>query len=307
MSAIFVAGLDGRGLLIEAPILQREGCVVEQKTSGRELIRDLMGSGARLVVLGPRLEDLVLADAVKRIRTTPRLRAVSILVLMPTSESPAVDRTVLDAGANAVLRRPLDRSLLESWLAKLLTVARRVEVRIPVDGQVVGSARHTSAGHFYGVARDLSTHGLLLACPMRLAMGHDLELDLRLSEAPMPLRLLGRVVRDAPDVRWPYLGYGIEFLSVPQTSLSAVEQIVRTGAARFGIPCEGGIHSTLRRGLWVYEVLQPTPCEDGWQVEIRRAPHDLWQPGNGGPFFVVSANSPTEALLSARSFLARNA
>jgi len=307
VSSIFVAGLDSRGLLIEAPILQREGCAVDQKTSGRELIRDLTGSGARLVVLGPRLEDLPLVDAVKRIRATPQLRAVSILALMPTSESPEIDQTVLGAGANAVLRRPLDRGVLESWLAKLLTVARRVEVRIPVDGQVVGSARQAKGGHFYGVARNLSTHGMLLACPVRLASGHDIELDLRLSEAPMPVRLLGRVVREAPDVRWPYLGYGIEFLSLPQASLSVVEEFVRTGAARFGMPREDGIHSTLRRGLWVYEILQPAPCEDGWQVEIRRAPHDLWQPGKGGPFFVVSAASPTEALLSARAFLADHA
>jgi CheY-like chemotaxis protein len=307
LSGIFVAGLDSRGLLIEAPILQREGCVVEQKNSARELIHDLAGDSTRLVVLGPLLDDLPLAEVVRRIRSAPQLRSVSILALMPTSESPAVDHAVLHAGANAVLRRPLDRTLLEGWLAKLLTVARRVEVRIPVDGQVVGSSRNASAGHFYGVARDLSTHGLLLACPVRLSAGHDLELDMRLSEAPMPLRLLGRVVRDAPDVRWPYLGFGVEFLCVPQASLSVVEEIVRTGAARFGMPREGGIHSTLRRGLWVYEILQPTPCEDGWQVEIRRAPHDLWRPGSGGPFFVVSASSPTEALFSARDFLAQNA
>jgi DNA-binding response OmpR family regulator len=307
VTSIFVAGLDSRGLLIEAPILQREGCAVDQKTSGRELLGDLMGSSARLVVLGPRLDDLPLVDAVRRIRTTSQLRAVSILALIPTRESPEIDQAVLGAGANAVLRRPLDRGLLEGWLAKLLTVARRVEVRIPVDGQVVGSARQASAGHFYGVASNLSTHGLLLACPVRLAAGHDIELDLRLSEAPVPLRLLGRVVRESPDVRWPYLGYGIEFLCVPQTSLSVVEEIVRTGAARFGMPREDGIHSTLRRGLWVYEILQPTPCEDGWQVEIRRAPHDLWQPGSGGPFFVVSAASPTEALLNARDFLSHHA
>jgi DNA-binding response OmpR family regulator len=305
--AIFVAGLDSRGLLIEAPILQREGCEVEQKLSARELLRDLSAASARLVVLGPRLDDLAIAEVVRRIRVTPELRAVSILALMPTSEAPDVDHAVLKAGANAVLRRPLDRSLLEGWLAKLLTVARRVEVRIPVDGQVVGSPRHAAAAHFYGVARDLSTHGLLLACPLRLSTGHDLELDLRLSEAPLPLRLLGRVVREAPEVRWPYLGYGIEFLCVPQGSLSAVEEIVRTGAAQFGMTQEGGIHSTLRRGLWVYEILHPAPCEDGWQVEIRRAPHDHWRPGNGGPFFVVSAPSPTEALLNARDFLAQHA
>jgi hypothetical protein len=307
LTAVLVAGLDSRGLLLEAPLLQREGCVVEQRASGREVLRDLSETETRLVVLGPLIEDFSLPDTVRRIRSSSALRAVSILALIPMSESPDLEREVADAGANAALRRPLDRTQLEGWIAKLLTVARRVEVRIPVDGQVVGSARRAPSGHFFGVARNLSVHGLLLACPIRLERGTDLELDLRLADAATPLKLLGRVVREAQDVRWPYLGYGIEFLWTAGGSLSAIEKIVRVSEQRLGGRREGAIHSTLTRGSWVYEILQPAPSPDGWQVEIRRAPREAWRPGAAGPFFVVAGASPTQALVRARDFLARNA
>jgi CheY-like chemotaxis protein len=281
--------------------------VVEERPSGFEVLRALTAGDARLVVLGTRLEDLTLSEVVRRIRASDDLREVSVLALIPAGESPSTDGEVASAGANAVLRRPVDRSQLEEWIAKLLTVARRVEVRIPIDGQVVGSPRDAAAGHFYGLARNISAHGLLLACPIRLSLKADLELNLRLADVPAPFKALGRVVREAGDVHWPYLGYGIEFLYVPEGSLGVIDSVVRSGAARFGPTTEGGIHSTLRRGPWVYEVLQPTPCVDGWQVEIRRAVQEGWRPGKGGPFFVVAAPTPTAALLRAREFLGRQA
>jgi CheY-like chemotaxis protein len=302
-----VAGLDSRGLLLEAPLLRREGCVIEECPSGGALLRTLDQGGIQLVVLGPLLDDMKLPEVVARIRDSRERRNVSILCLVPSSEPAVLDEEAFEAGANALLRRPLDRPLLEAWIAKLLTVARRVEVRIPVDGQVVGSPRQVEGGHFYGLARNLSAHGLLLACPVRLSLDQDVEIDLRLSEVPVPLKVLGRIVRSAGDVRWPYLGYGVEFLYVPAPSMGVIDEIVRTGATRLGMPKQGGIHSTLRRGSWIYEILHPAPCEDGWQVEIRRAPLDQWRAGRGGPFFVVAAPSPTEALLRAREFLGRHA
>jgi CheY-like chemotaxis protein len=306
LAAVLVAGLDSRGLLLEAPLLQREGCVVEERSSARAILQDIATRRTRLVVLGPLIDGPPLPEVVRRIRSSPTLRGVSILALLPTSEPASVDQTLVAAGANAVLRRPLERRQLEGWIAKLLTVAHRVGVRIPVDGQVVGSPRSSPSGHFCGIARNLSAHGLLLACPVRLDPSMDLELDLRLSRGPMQLKLLGRVVREAPDVHWPYLGYGIEFLWTPGVSMAAIERVVETETARTEASPESGVHSTLRRGSWVYEVRQPAPCPDGWQVEIWRAPADAWRPSSAGPFFVVAAPSPTEALSRARDFLDRN-
>ena len=50
---ILVAGLDARSLVLEAPMLLRDGHVVEQRTTGRALLLDIPREQVRLVVLGP--------------------------------------------------------------------------------------------------------------------------------------------------------------------------------------------------------------------------------------------------------------
>jgi hypothetical protein len=234
------------------------------------------------------------------------MRRTSILCLIPAGDMRSLERQLLEVGANAALRRPLDSSMLDGWLAKLLTVAHRVDVRIPVEGHVVGSARSLPAGHFCATTRNISIHGVLLASPVRLSVGMDLELDFRVSAERTPLHALGRIVRETGDLRWPYLGYGVEFLYMTPSDLIVVERLVERGARLLTSLTgreQSGIHSTLRRNQWIYEVHEPMPSVDGWQVEIRRSPESLWRPGQAGPFFVVSAATPVEALLEARRFL----
>src|SRR5262245_47290430 len=307
---IVVAGLDARSLVLEAPVLQREGHAVEKAPSVRGLLTSLAGQGPRLVVLNPRLPDFPLIDAVTRIRSDPDLRQVSILVLLTISDPESADVSVLTAGANAVLRRPLDTTRLEAWISKLLTVPRRVRARVPVQGHVVGSPRAAGGGHFLGLTRDISLHGMLLASPVRLEKGPDLDLEFVLPGQVSRLAALGRVVREAPQVGWPYLGYGIEFLFVPPAHAHAIAAVISDGAPLM-LPdtpqdVSGGIHSTIRRELWIYELLDPTAHGDSWQVEIHRAPRDHWRAGAAGPFYVVEGDSPEDALREARAFVQRH-
>jgi CheY-like chemotaxis protein len=307
MSAtILVAGLDLRGLLLEAPLLRREGYSIAEHASAFRLTEDLVSGDARLVVLGTHLHDLSPALAVRTIRSFPVTRHVSVLCLIPANEAPPLDGKLMEAGANAVLRRPLDVVSLEYWLAKLLSVAHRVDVRLPVEGQVVGSTRSQPMGHFCAQTCNVSVHGLLLASPVRLNVGDDLELDLRLTPEHLPLQALGRVVRATGDLRWPYLGFGVEFLYISPLNLQLIDRLVQRGRKPPRTPVRQDkslIQSTLRRNHWIFEIRQPAPAADGWQVEIRRAPEGLWRPGNAGPFFVVSAATPKEALHEAQRFL----
>src|SRR5207244_12320930 len=57
-----------------------------------------------------------------------------------------------------------------------------------------------------------------------------------------------------------------------------------------------GIHSTVRREAWVYEILEPVRRDETWHAEIRRAPREAWRPGEAGPFYVVEGASPEKAL-----------
>jgi CheY-like chemotaxis protein len=190
---LLVAGLDARSLALEAPLLQRERHIIEERGTARELLQDIAPAGARLVVLGPRLPDVGLAETIRRIRGSPAIRQISVLALLTADDPKGLEPQIRQAGANAVLRRPLERELLEQWLAKLLVVPRRVQMRIPVQGQVVGTPRGPEAVHFYGLTRNLSLNGMLLASPVRLPSTPDLDLEFMIPGLAPRLQALGRV------------------------------------------------------------------------------------------------------------------
>jgi CheY-like chemotaxis protein len=306
---ILVAGLDARSLLLEVPLLIREGHNVEARSTARTLLLDIVRTSARLVALGPEIPDLTVAETVRRIRASSLTRGVSVLVLLPATTSAETEEEARDAGANAVLRRPLDPVVVEAWAAKLLAVTHRVDARVPVQAQVVGSSRAPSSPHFLGVTRNVSANGMLLASPVRLDAGLDLDLEFVVPGIPARLRGLGRVVREAAEVAWPYVGYGVEFLFMPPESRAALVLVV-SGLGPSSVPdaepdASHGIHSTLRRDDWVYEIRRPVRRQATWQAEIRRAPRGEWRPGVAGPFFVVEGPSPEGAVREARAFVSK--
>jgi CheY-like chemotaxis protein len=306
-ATIVVVGLDSRSLFLEAPVLLRDRAMLEEKASARELLDGLAREAGRLVILGTHIPDVDVAEAIRRIRSLPSTRRVSILAVVPADEREGLEEELKTTGANAVLRRPIDRAELEGWIAKLLAVPRRVDARVPVFGQVVGTPRTEETGHFYGLSRNLSVNGMLLASPVRLTDGPDLDLELQLPDKGGRVRALGRVVRDAGEVGWPYLGYGVEFLFVPPESQIAIELTVANAVMSLAhITREGaaaGIHATVRSRSWIYEIVEPVAYEAGWLVEIRRGPRDGWRPGVAGPFYVVEGSSPEMALRAAREFV----
>lgn len=312
MAVILAAGLDARSLLLDAPMLQRDGHVVEERAYARDLLQDIVPLDARMVVLGSELPDLDPPALVRRIRQSSVTRAVSILALLAAPAHSELEATLRDAGANAVLRRPIDRYSLELWLSKLLAVARRVNARVAVHGQVVGTPRRGAGPHFSGATRNVSVSGLLLASPVRLEPGTDVDLELAVPGVSSRLRGLGRVVREAGEVGWPHIGYGVEFLFLPADTQEAITLLVagqRPDGAEGEAPAAGsadGILATLRREQWVYEIHTPVRRAGSWLAEIRRAPREGWRPGAAGPFFVVEGSSPELAVREARAFLARH-
>jgi CheY-like chemotaxis protein len=305
---ILTAGIDARELRLEVRFLQREPDLVLEVPTAEELLEALARDAAQLVVLGPRLPDVPLEETIQRIRESSSSRHASILVMIPASEPPGTEGVVLGAGANAALRRPLDRFVLESWVSKLVHVPNRVLARIPVHVQVVGSRHGVPGEHFYGLSRNLSVHGMLLASPVRID-AQDLDLEIDLPEAEGRVRVLGRVAREAPEVGWPYVGYGIEFLFLPETAQRVIDRMVRREGPREpprSLWAPGAIHSTLRRDESIYEVTEPARTDSGFLVEIRRAAREGWRAGHASPFYVVESGSPEGALEAARDFVLRH-
>jgi CheY-like chemotaxis protein len=310
MSAqILVCGFDGRRLLLAAPVLLRDREAVEERATARDLLRSLARGAGRLVVLGHRLPDLPLLETLRRIRTLPATRDVSVLVLVPPGEPVETEISALAAGANAVVRRPFDQLRLESLVAKLLAVPRRIEARIPVQGRVVGTPRLENAGHFYGLSRNISIHGMLLASPVAMVGSYDLELEFYLPEEQTRVQALGRVVREAPEVGWPYVGYGVEFVLLPADGVEAIATAVsRVSSLALLTPEQTAarIRGTIRNDSWIYEIVEPVRHAGRWQVEIRRGPREGWRPGFSEAVYVVEGQSPESALRAAKEYVARH-
>ena len=136
---VFAAGLDARELRLEVRFLQREPELVYQAATGGELLEAVERAVPELVVLGTRLVDETAASCCAALRASGASRGVSILALVRVDDPAGAEGELLAAGANAALRRPLDRFVLESWVGKLVDVPRRVRARVPVHVQVVGS------------------------------------------------------------------------------------------------------------------------------------------------------------------------
>jgi hypothetical protein len=303
---ILAAGVSVAELRLEVRFLQREPELVREAATTAELHDALNDPAIALVVLGPgAANEWPAAELVPAIRGGPAGGRVSVLAVVRIEDPVGTEGVLLAAGANAALRRPLDRFVLESWMGKLLEVPRRVIARIPVHVQVVGSRRSSPGEHFYGLSRNLSLHGMLLASPVRIE-AEDLDLELDLPEPEGRVRLLGRIVRDAPEVGWPYVGYGIEFLFLPEAGQRAISRMVRRDApteARPSLWAPGAIHSTVRRNAWIYEITEPARTDSGFLVEIRRAPREDWRPGRSSPYSVVRADEARAAIDAARAFV----
>jgi CheY-like chemotaxis protein len=306
--SILAAGLDARELRLEVRFLQRDPALVTEALSAQDLLEAVTREGPSLVVLGTRLPDAPVDEVIRRIREGASGQRASILALIPASDPADTEGAVLSAGANAALRRPLEHFVLESWVAKLLDVPRRVLARIPVHVQVVGSRKSAPGEHFYGLSRNLSVHGMLLASPVRIE-AEDLDLEVDLPEPEGRIRVLGRIAREAPEVGWPYMGYGIEVLFLPEAGQRAIDRMVKRETplepAR-SLWAPEAIHSTLRRDEWIYEITEPARTESGFLVEVRRAARVGWRPGQASPFYVGQGETARGALDAARDFVRRH-
>ena len=143
------------------------------------------------------------AGFIRAVREDDATRATSIAIYAPGDMDP-VEMDLMAAGANAVLRLPVDRDW-DKRLARLVHVAPRQAVRVPVfvEVETEGAVRTT-----LGTSVNLSETGLLLQA-QALDLGAELIFAFRLPGAADPVRGRARVVRMGPDD-----GFGLEFCDI---------------------------------------------------------------------------------------------
>lgn len=156
---------------------------------------------------------------VEALRREPVTRKRSVAILARGPEG-GVEKDLLKAGANAVLRLPPDAGW-DDRLSRLLTVPARCEARLPVHLDV--ETQPQSAGSIL----NLSGAGMLLASRHPLRLNDELSFRFQLPDGTT-VAGRGRIARVAEPV-----GYGMQFLNLPPPGKEAIGQFLRS--ARLGL------------------------------------------------------------------------
>ena len=107
-----------------------------QAASGAEALGELARQTASVVVVAHALPDMSGADFCQKLRASPHSRHVPILMVVPPGK-PGLRLAALQAGADAVLERPLNQALLLARLRGLLRASNgRAELRLQRDCQL---------------------------------------------------------------------------------------------------------------------------------------------------------------------------
>jgi hypothetical protein len=139
------------------------------------------------------------------LREDTSTRRLSIVIVARGDFDPG-EIELLESGANAILRVPVDRDG-DLRLQRLVDVPARKDARFSVSFRV--DTYGAGPGTEPGLALNLSVSGLLMDTSITLPIGQPLELEFPLEEGRPRVRLPGRVVRLADRSH-----YGIEFTEV---------------------------------------------------------------------------------------------
>jgi DNA-binding response OmpR family regulator len=206
---------------LAATVLGREGTERLQATSYEQARMMAVAARPELVLVDRNLPRA--AALVSALRLDAATRRASIAVLS-AGEFDAVELELLDAGANAVLRRPPGPEWDER-LTGLLAVPVRREARIPVSFRV--QALLSSSDSVRATALNLSRHGLLLETRLgALTVGEEVDLQVALPGHEDPMAAGGRVVREAGPGR-----FGVQFLELAEPLRQHIDAFVVGAAA----------------------------------------------------------------------------
>jgi CheY-like chemotaxis protein len=155
------------------------------------------------------------------VRSNPATRRVSIAVVARSDFEP-VEGTLLDAGANAVLRGPGGPDW-DDRLARLLTVAVRREVRLPISVVVAARMAQGTDGH-EAVTVNISASGMLVESDVELHLGETLDVRFQLPDTTIDVIGTVRVIRQAGQGR-----FGLEFVELEGDGADQIQSFVEHG------------------------------------------------------------------------------
>lgn len=180
-------------------------------------------------IQGVRNADLIITDLAlplmggaklcSVIRSDAHLKNVSIIMACDNAEASLA--ACREAGANAVIPKPIDPVQLFSKISELLVVPRRKHLRVLLRVSVEGREGTTS---FFASSQNISIAGMLLETDRMFKKGDRLTCTLNIGHSEVVVEsMVARVKRTASGRLW----YGVQFLNPDTKSLIIIEQFVK--------------------------------------------------------------------------------
>jgi CheY-like chemotaxis protein len=201
--------LFGRGSIKLYPALSAEA-ILELH---RQIKADLIIAEFSLPVMG----GIRLCSSV---RSEPGLKDVSIILYC--DDNRVYQAACRDAGANAVIQKPVDSFDLFSKLSELIIIPERKDMRVLLQISVAGRQQEST---FIATSYNISISGMLLETRRQLNMGDKLICSFNILRAEVNAQCLIMRV-DRTDTG--HFRYGAKFLGLDTKSIVVIEQYVKS-------------------------------------------------------------------------------
>lgn len=168
--------------------------------------------------------------AARQLRSVPRWRGVSIMVVVPSGSTHLEECLV--SGINDFLLAPFPEGELLDKARRLTEIAARREVNTMLRVHEVREAGVT----VHGKTLNVSVNGLLAEVDAELNVGRVVDVEFYLPDDPVSVRSRGQVARRAYEASTFRPVFGLRFLELSARDRTRIERFVasreRAGEAR---------------------------------------------------------------------------
>lgn len=154
------------------------------------------------------------------VRSDPSLRDVSLIIYC--DDNRVFQAACRDAGANAVLKKPVDAFDLFSTISELIVIPQRKDMRVILRISVEGRNYDAS---FVATSYNISISGMLLETKRELNKGDKLSCSFNIGHTEVNAQCLIMRVEKSDEGQFRY---GAKFLGLDTRSIVIIEQYVKS-------------------------------------------------------------------------------
>jgi DNA-binding response OmpR family regulator len=208
-------------LVKDAEYLGRSDVTLITAATNDELLAVHREEGADLIIAPLDMPGMKSERLYTTIRNDRKLRMVSVIIICPGIPSD-IERSSR-CGANAVLTRPIDVSLLLERARQLMDISARESYRVLLSTTIEGNSKDTS---FFCRSENISATGLLLDMEKVLKKGERLTCKFSLPNVKQ-IKASGEIIRVIKQEAGTKTNrYGFKFSQLSEEAREAIEDFV---------------------------------------------------------------------------------